>query len=120
VSGPGEDLLRRLSAADDSAAAVVLALPAEPGGGATAYDAALTTKVRMLVTLAALLALDASTTSIRWAVELASCAGADIDEIARVLVTIAPDVGVAQVVNGAPRLALAVGFDVDIEGWDGA
>lgn len=97
----------------------MLALPAEPGGGATVYDAALTTKVRMLVRLASLLALDASTTSIRWAAELASCAGADIDEIARVLVTIAPDVGAAVVVSGAARLALAVGYDIDVEGWDG-
>ncbi len=72
-----------------------------------------------LVHLAALLAVGASTTTLRWAVELASRAGADDEEIVEVLAIVAPTVGSARVVAAAPRLALAIGYDVDIEGWDG-
>jgi 4-carboxymuconolactone decarboxylase len=116
----GVDLLRRLGASDESALSTVLTLPTEPGRGCTRFDGALTMKIRILVRLAALLALDASTTSIRWAAEQAGCAGADIDEITAVLVAVAPDVGAPRVVAGAPRLALAVGYDVGVESSDEA
>src|SRR5437764_9602553 len=107
---PEEELLRRLGANEDGALRTVLVPPGAPGRGCTGFDGALTTKVRMLVRLAALLALDASTSSIQWAAEQAACAGAGVDEITAVLVTIAPDVGAPRVVSCAPRLALAVGY----------
>jgi 4-carboxymuconolactone decarboxylase len=69
--------------------------------------------------VAALLASGGSTTSLRWAVELALQAGAEDDEIVEVLVTVAAIVGSARVVAAAPRLALAIGYDIEIEGWDG-
>ncbi len=72
-----------------------------------------------LVHLAALLALGGSTTSLRWAVELALRAGARDEEIVEVLATVAATVGSARVVAAAPRLALAIGYDIDVEGWDG-
>lgn len=116
----GADLLRRLGASDEGALRTVLRLPTEPGRGCTQFDGALTTKIRILVRLAALVALDASTTSIRWAAEQAGCAGADIDEITGVLVAVGPDVGVPRVVACAPRLALAVGYELGVESWDEA
>jgi uncharacterized membrane protein len=60
---------------------------------------------------AALLALDASTTSLRWAVELAGIAGAGDDEVAATMVATAATVGAAQVVSGAGPLALALDLD---------
>ena len=45
--------------------------------------------------------------------------GAEDDEIVDVLVTVAAVVGSARVVAAAPRLALAIGYDIEIEGWDG-
>ncbi|MGO9956904.1 MAG: carboxymuconolactone decarboxylase family protein, partial [Solirubrobacteraceae bacterium] len=72
-----------------------------------------------LVHLAALLAAGGSTTSLRWAVELALQSGAQDDEIVEVFVATAAIVGSARVVAAAPRLALAIGYDIEVEGWDG-
>jgi alkylhydroperoxidase/carboxymuconolactone decarboxylase family protein YurZ len=80
---------------------------------------ALTPATSALVHLAALLAVGGSTTSLRWAVELAVRAGARDDEIVEVLVTAAAVLGCARVVAAAPRLALAIGYDIEVEGWDG-
>jgi 4-carboxymuconolactone decarboxylase len=80
---------------------------------------ALPSETFALVRLAALLAAGAGTTSLRWAVELAVQSGAEDDEIVEVLVTMAAIVGSARVVAAAPRLALAIGYDIEIEGWDG-
>jgi 4-carboxymuconolactone decarboxylase len=113
----GEDLLRRLSAADQDAARIVLALHAQPADSPITGDATLAPRTRMLVRLASLMAVDAPTATLRWAVELAACAGAGDDEIARVLVTVGADIGVARVVSAAPRLAMAIGYDVDGEAW---
>jgi 4-carboxymuconolactone decarboxylase len=119
MAGAGEDLLRRLAANEEDSVRRVLALTPEAGGG-DALNAALTPRVRMLVLLAALVALDASTTSLYWAVERASCAGAGDDEIVAVLVTIGSEVGLPRVVSTAPRLALAIGHEIDVDGWDGS
>jgi 4-carboxymuconolactone decarboxylase len=73
-----------------------------------------------LIHLAALLAADASTTSLRWAVEMAERAGVRDEEIVEVLATVAATVGSARVVAAAPRLALAIGYDIEVEGWDGS
>ena len=41
------------------------------------------------------------------------------EEIVEVLATTAAIVGSARVVAEAPRLALAIGYDIEVEGWDG-
>jgi len=63
------------------------------------------------VRLAALLALDASTESLRWAVDLASAAGADDDALAAVLIVSGLTGGSAQIATSASRLALALGIE---------
>lgn len=73
----------------------------------------LTPKVDLLVRLGALLALGAATSSLRITVERALDAGATESEIADVLVAVAPAVGVARVVSTAPRLAVALGYELD-------
>jgi 4-carboxymuconolactone decarboxylase len=118
--GQAEELLRRLTLNDETSVRMVLALTPELADPPVEFHAALTPRIRMLVCLAALLAVDASTASLRWAVELASSTGADDDDIVGVLVSVGSDLGLARVVSAAPRLALAIGYDIEVEGWDGS
>lgn len=100
-----EELLRRLALNDE--VAVHAAIGGETG------SSALDPKTGALVRLAALLAIDAGTASCRSAVERAYATGASDEEIVGVLVAVAPAVGAARVVAAAPRLALAIDYDVD-------
>jgi 4-carboxymuconolactone decarboxylase len=115
-----EQLLRGLAAGDERALGSVLDVSRrrlrDPRVGS---GRALSAETFAMVHLAALLAAGGSTTSLRWAVERASASGAEDDEIVEVLVTMAAIVGSARVVAVAPRLALAIGYDIEIEGWDG-
>lgn len=116
-----EELLRGLAAGEDSLVRSVLAVsPARVRASRTAPRRALTPATGALVHLGAILAVGGSTTSLRWAVELASRAGAEDEEIVDVLATVAAIVGSARVVAAAPRLALAIGYDIEVEGWDGS
>jgi 4-carboxymuconolactone decarboxylase len=69
--------------------------------------------MRALVRLAAYVALNASAHAYARAVEVAVRSGASPDEMVGVLFAVAPAVGVARVVSAAPKLASAMGFDVD-------
>lgn len=93
---------------------MVLALRPESTASCGA-GSSLTPRVRTLVRLAALVALGAPTATLRWAVELAGCAGADESEIVAVLAAVAPAIGLPRTVDAAPRLALAIGYDLDAE-----
>src|SRR4051794_41580623 len=103
-----EQLLRRLALNDEKLVGSVLART--PGD---APVAALDRKSEALVQVGALLAVGASTASLRWTVEHAQSTGATDEEIVGVLVAIGPTVGLARVVGAAPRLALAMGYEVD-------
>jgi hypothetical protein len=106
-----EQLLRRLTESEDESLQRVLALrPDASDGGECAV--ALSPRVRTLVRLAALVAGDASTTSLRWAVELAWSTGVVDEEIVGVLLSIGREIGLPRIVDGAPRLAAAIGYDV--------
>jgi alkylhydroperoxidase family enzyme len=108
-----KELLRRLAASDErSIRDVLTGRPCAHGGG-------LDRVARALVQLAAMVAVDAPTTSLRWAVDVASGAGVDDAALVRVLVSAASATGAAQTVASAPRLALAVGVDLEVDGWDG-
>lgn len=77
--------------------------------------AALVPKVDLLVRLGALLALGAATASLRATVERARQAGASEAELVGVLIAVAPAVGLARVVSEAPRLAVAIGYDLNAD-----
>ncbi len=79
----------------------------------------LNSKIEVLVRLAALLAVGASTPSLREAVGQASAAGATTNEIVGVLVSVGPAIGLASLVASAPRLAMAIGYDLE-NGHDGS
>jgi 4-carboxymuconolactone decarboxylase len=101
-----ERTLRRLALNDERSLRSALA---DPGSSSD-----LDPKTQALIRLGALLAIGASTVSLRWTVELATAAGASDEEIVGVLLAIAPAVGLARVVGVAPHLGLALGYDFEI------
>jgi alkylhydroperoxidase/carboxymuconolactone decarboxylase family protein YurZ len=106
-----EDLLRRLALNDEKAVRSVL--QDAPVPAALDRRAGLDFKTHALVRLGALLSVGAATDSCRLAVDLARAAGADDEELVGALVAVGPAIGFARLVAVAPRLALAIGFDVD-------
>jgi len=103
-----QDILRRLSIGDDAQSRSIL------GHGPEGLDGAqLDPKVYRLVQLGALIALDADAASYSSAAASATAAGASPEEIVGVLAAVAPIAGLARVVAAAPRLAEAIGYDID-------
>ena len=115
-----ETVLRRLASGDERLLDSVMAPTPEFGLPDPTAGEPLDRRTRTLVRLAALMALGAPTTSLRWAAEAAATSGADDDAIAAVLLASARAAGSARMVESAPRLALALGLDVELEGWDGS
>jgi hypothetical protein len=105
---PAEDLLRRLAFNDEKALSMVLARRLGGDG-----ETNLSPKVELLVQLAALLAVGAATPLLRETVAQASAEGASANEIVGVLVAVGPAVGLASLVSCAPRLAMAIGYDLE-------
>jgi 4-carboxymuconolactone decarboxylase len=70
-------------------------------------------KTWALVRLGALIAVDAAPASYLEAVDAARTAGATDDEIVGSLVSVVTLIGVPRAVSAAPKLSLAVGYDVD-------
>jgi 4-carboxymuconolactone decarboxylase len=66
-----------------------------------------------LVRVAATIAVDAAPASFQHVVALALAAGATSDEIVASLEAVTPVTGAARVVQCAPKVALALGYDVD-------
>jgi hypothetical protein len=66
-----------------------------------------------LLRIAALIALDAPQSSYRSAVQVALRSGARLEDVLAVLVSVSGTVGSARVVAAAPRIALALGYDVE-------
>jgi alkylhydroperoxidase/carboxymuconolactone decarboxylase family protein YurZ len=68
---------------------------------------------RSLVRVGALVASNAAASSYTRDVDRALAAGATVDQLVDTLVAVGPSVGLARVVSAAPRLAAALGYDVD-------
>jgi alkylhydroperoxidase/carboxymuconolactone decarboxylase family protein YurZ len=102
-----ERTLRRLTIRDD---AYVDFLLADQDGNIAASS--LDGKTHSLVRLAALIADDATPPSYLEAVDRARHYGVSDDEIVGTLLAVLPSVGVTRVVAAAPRLGLALGYDV--------
>jgi alkylhydroperoxidase/carboxymuconolactone decarboxylase family protein YurZ len=104
------DLLRRLSLHDERVAAAGLSGGdlAPPG-----LEPGLDPRTLALVRLAALVAVGGAVPSYGAQTDAAVDAGATVDEIVDVLVGVVPVVGLPRVVEAAPKLALALGHDVE-------
>ena len=101
-----KERLRRLALHDD---ALLNELVLEGGSATSAFDE----KTEALMRVAATVAVDAAPSSFLHAVALALAAGATRDEIVDSLEAVTPVTGAARVVQCAPKVALALGYDVE-------
>ena len=101
------ETLRRLTLGDEAFVADVLGRQAAPPATPN-----LDPRTQTLVRLGAFIALGAESSTIERTVTEALAAGASPNDIVDVLLTVAPAVGSARLVSAAPRVALALGYDV--------
>ncbi len=102
-----ETTLTKLAIADDNYFEVLLAQDSS-----NVAESHLDPKTHALVRIGALIAIDATSPCYMWTVEAARRAGVSDDEIVGCLIAVLSAVGVANVVAAAPKLALALGYDV--------
>jgi alkylhydroperoxidase/carboxymuconolactone decarboxylase family protein YurZ len=101
-----QEILRRLAIFDEGFV--------EAGFGLGMAEAsALDAKTSALLQLGVSVAIGASPVCLQWSTARAMAAGAAKDEIADVLLAIAPVAGLGRVVSAAPGLAAALEYDVD-------
>jgi alkylhydroperoxidase/carboxymuconolactone decarboxylase family protein YurZ len=78
-----------------------------------ARASALDPKTAALLVVAAAVAMGSSGVCLEWSTTRALAAGASEDEIADVLLAIASMIGLSRIVNAAPDLATALGYDIE-------
>jgi len=101
-----QEILRRLAIFDEGFV--------EAGSGLDLAGAsALDPKTAALLQLGACVAIGSSAVCLQWGATRALAAGATKDEIADVLLAIAPVAGLGRVVSAAPDLATALEYDVE-------
>jgi alkylhydroperoxidase/carboxymuconolactone decarboxylase family protein YurZ len=105
---PHEETLRRLAVRDNAYVDRLLR-----DDGVNECASRLDAKEHALVRVAALVAVDASPPSYMDAIDAARAAGASSEEIVGCLIAVLPTVGVERVVSAAPKVGLALGYDVD-------
>lgn len=81
-------------------------------GLALARESALDAKTAALLQLGASVALGSTAVCVAWSAGRALAAGATCDEIADALLAIAPVAGLDRVVDAAPEVASALGYEV--------
>lgn len=99
--------LRRLAVHDDALLETIAVKGSSPP--TTLIDQ----KTAALVRVAATIAVDAAPSSFQHAIAHALAAGATSDEIVATLEAVTPVTGTARVVQCVPKVALALGYDVD-------
>jgi 4-carboxymuconolactone decarboxylase len=102
-----ETVLRKLALRDDGLIDSVLERQETPA------PSGLDPKTWALVRLGALIAAAATPPTYMRAVDAAREAGASEREIVGTLIAVMPSLGVVRVVAAAPKLGLAMGYDVD-------
>jgi 4-carboxymuconolactone decarboxylase len=78
----------------------------------SAATSALDAKTARLLEVAASVTIGPSPVCLQWSVARAMAAGATEDEIADVLLAIAPVAGLGRIAAAAPDMAIALGYDV--------
>jgi alkylhydroperoxidase/carboxymuconolactone decarboxylase family protein YurZ len=102
-----QETLRRLAMIDEAFVGDQARVGLEPAG-----TAALDAKTAALLQLGASVATGSSEVCLGWGTTRALAAGATEDEIADMLLTIAPVTGLSRVVCAAPYVATALGYDI--------
>ena len=103
-----QETLRRLAIIDEGFVEDEAGL-----GPALAGTSALDAKTAALLQVAVSVAIGSSAVCLEWSTARALAAGATEDEIADVLLAIAPVAGLGRVVSAAPGVATALGYDID-------
>ena len=101
-----QETLRRLAIFDEGFAETRLGLD-------LAQRSALDAKTVALLQVAVSVAIGSSAVCLQWSAARAIAAGATKDEIADVLLAIAPVAGLGRVVSAAPEVATALEYDID-------
>ena len=112
-----QETLRRLTMIDEGTVEGQARLGLDLAG-----TPALDARTVALLRLGAAVAIGSPGVCLEWSIGRALAAGATEDEIADVLVAIAPVAGLSRVVAAAPELAIALGYDVataleEPDGW---
>ena len=102
------ETLRRLAILDEGFVEDELRLGLVP-----AEASALDPKTAALLQVGACVAIGSSATCLEWSAGRALAAGASEDEIADVLLAIAPVTGLGRVVSAAPGVATALEYDIE-------
>ena len=102
-----QETLRRLAMIDENFVGDQAGL-----GLGQAWSLALDAKTTSLLQLAVSVAIGSPGVCLEWSTGRAMGAGASDDEIADVLLAIAPVVGLGRVVCAAPDVAAALGYDI--------
>ena len=105
--GDHEETLRKLAISDDAYFDGILGNDRK-----NLAESCLDEKTHALVRLAGLIAIDAAPPSYMWTVESAFAYGATNDEIVGTLIAVVPAIGSCRAVSAAPKLSLALGYDV--------
>ena len=101
-----QETLRRLAIFDEGFATAGF-------GPSLAGPASLDGKTVGLLQVAVSVALGSSAVCLQWSTARALAAGATKDEIAEVLLAIAPVAGLGRVVSAAPKVATALEYDIE-------
>ena len=102
-----QETLRRLAMIDEGFVQGEAGLGLDPAG-----TSALDPRTAALLQLGVSVAIGSSATCLEWSVGRALAAGATEDEIADVLLVIAPVAGLGRVVCAAPDVTTALGYDI--------
>lgn len=102
-----QETLRRLAVIDEDFAECQAGLALVPDEAS-----ALDPKTAALLRVAVSVAIGSSGVCLEWSVGRALAAGATEDEIADLLLAIAPVAGLGRVVTAAPDVATALGYDI--------
>jgi len=102
-----QETLRRLAIIDETFVEDAAGTCLGPAGSLT-----LDPRTALLLQLGALVATGASPECLQWSTGRAMAAGVADDEIADVLLAVAPVAGIGRVFSAAPVVAIALGYDV--------
>jgi alkylhydroperoxidase/carboxymuconolactone decarboxylase family protein YurZ len=103
-----QETLRRLAMIDEGFVEDQAGLGLDPAG-----PSALDPKTAALLRVGASVAIGSSAVCLEWSTGRALAAGASEDEIADVLLAIAPVAGLGRIAAAAPDVAIALGYDID-------
>jgi 4-carboxymuconolactone decarboxylase len=103
-----QEILRRLTILDEDFVEGQAGLGLNP-----ARVSALDPKTAALLLVGAAVAIGPSAGCLEWSTGRALAAGASEEEIAEVLLAIAPVAGLGRIVSAAPDVATALGYDVE-------